>query len=79
MPYLWLALPANAGGEGVDTISTAGMDRGMEDRFINGHGPYNGTRDSVRLGDSGVPEGCADGARLEGACPTCKTQANLRR
>ena len=80
MPYLWLALPANPGGEGVDTISTAGMDRGMEDRFINGHGPYNGTQDSVLLGDSGMPEACADDAPLEGACPTCQSQAaNLRR
>ena len=51
----------------------------MEDRFINGHGPYNGTRDSVLLGDSGMPDACAHDAPLEDACPTCQTQANLRR
>jgi hypothetical protein len=79
MPDLWLALPAKPGGEGVDTIFTGGIERRMEDRFINGHGPYNGTRDSVRLGDSGMPEACADDAPLEGACPTCQTQANFRR
>ena len=52
----------------------------MKDRFINGHGPYNGTQDSVLLGDSGMHEVCADDAPLEGACPTCQSQAaNLRR
>lgn len=79
MPYLWLTLPANPGGEGVDAISTVGMDGGMEDHFINGHGPYNGTRDSVLLGDSGMPGACEDDAPLEGACANCQTQANLRR
>jgi hypothetical protein len=63
----------------VDTIATVGVNRGTEDRFINGHGPYTGTRDSVLLGDSGMPAACADDAPLEGACPTCQTQANLRR
>jgi hypothetical protein len=51
----------------------------MEDHSINGHGPYNGIRDSVLIGDSGMPEACADDAPLEGACPTCQSQANLRR
>jgi hypothetical protein len=51
----------------------------MEDRFINDHGPYNVTRDSVRLSDSGMPEACVDDAPLEGACPACQTQVNLRR
>ena len=63
----------------MDTIFTAGIERRMEDRFINDHGPNYVTRDSVRLGDSGMPEACADDAPLEGACPTCQTQANLRR
>ncbi len=63
----------------MDTIATVGVDQRMEGRFINGHGPYNGTRDSVLLGDSGMPEACADDAPLEGACPTCQSQANLRR
>jgi hypothetical protein len=79
MPYSWLTLPASSGGEGVDTASSGGRDRGMEDSFINDHGPYNRTRDSLLLGDSGMPEACADDAPLEGACPTCQTQANLRR
>ena len=51
----------------------------MESHFIGVHGPYTGVPDSVPLGDSGMPEACADDAPLEGACQTCQTQANLRR
>jgi hypothetical protein len=51
----------------------------METYFIEGHGPFVGVQGSVPLGDSGMPEACADDAPLENACPTCQTQANLRR
>ncbi len=51
----------------------------MESYFINGHGPYTGSRDLVPLGDAGTPEACAEEAPLDGACPACQAQANLRR
>jgi hypothetical protein len=63
----------------MEVISGAGVGREMESHFIGGHGPYTGVPDSVPLGDSGMPEACADDAPLEGACQACQTQANLRR
>ena len=39
----------------------------MESHFIGVHGPYTGVPDSVPLGDSGMPEACADDAPLEDA------------
>jgi len=79
MPYLWPAVLASRGGEGVEVISSTDVVQEMESYFINGHGPYTGSRDSVPLGESGMPEACAEDAPLDGACPTCQTQANLRR
>jgi hypothetical protein len=63
----------------VDVISDAEVGQEMEGYFINGHGPYTVNRDTVPLGDSGMPEACAEEAPLDGACPTCQMQANLRR
>jgi hypothetical protein len=60
----------------MEVISGAGVGREMESHFIGVHGPYTGVPDSVPLGDSGIPEACADDAPLEGACQTCQTQAN---
>ena len=61
----------------MEVISSADAGRETESRFVNGHGPFAG--DPAPLGDAGTPEACADDAPLEGACPTCQTQANLRR
>jgi hypothetical protein len=63
----------------VEVISSSDVVQEMESYFINGHGPYTGGRDSVALGESGMPEACAEDAPLDGACPACQTQANLRR
>lgn len=63
----------------MDVISGTDIDREMESYFINGHGPYIGSRDLVPLGDAGTPEACAEEAPLDGACPACQAQANLRR
>jgi hypothetical protein len=63
----------------MEVISGADVGQEMESYFIGGHGPYAGAQGSVPLGDYGMPEACADDAPLEGACPTCQTQANLRR
>ena len=63
----------------MEVISSTDVDKEMESYFINGHGPYTGSRTSVPLGESGMPEACAEEAPLDGACPTCQTQANLRR
>jgi hypothetical protein len=63
----------------LEVISGADVDLEMESYFIGGHGPFAGVQGSVPLGDSGMPEACADDAPLENACPTCQTQANLRR
>jgi hypothetical protein len=60
-------------------ISGAEVAQETESYYIKGHGPYTGSRDSVPLGDAGMPEACAEEAPLDGACPTCQTQANLRR
>jgi hypothetical protein len=79
MPYLQPTVRASRGGEGVEVISGADVGQEMESYFIKGHGPYTGSRDSVPLGDSGMPEACAEEAPLDGACSTCQTQANLRR
>jgi hypothetical protein len=61
----------------MEVISSADTGREAENRFVNGHGPYTG--DPALLGDTGIPEACADDAPLEGACHACQTQANLRR
>jgi hypothetical protein len=63
----------------MDVISDVNVDQEMESYFINGHGPYTVNRDMVPLGDSGMPEGCAEEAPLDSACPRCQMQANLRR
>jgi hypothetical protein len=63
----------------VEVISSTDVVQEMESYFINGHGPYTGSRASVPLGESGMPAACAEEAPLDGACPTCQTQANLRR
>jgi hypothetical protein len=63
----------------MEVISGAGVGQEMESHFIGAHGPYTGVPDSVPLSDAGIPEACADDAPLEGACQTCRTQANLRR
>ena len=63
----------------MEVISGAGVGGEMEGHFIGVHGPYTGVPASVPLGDSGIPEACADDASLEGACQTCQIQANLRR
>jgi hypothetical protein len=63
----------------MEVISGARVVRETESRFINRHGPYSGAQDSVPLGDTGMPEACADDASLEGACQTGQTQDNLRR
>jgi hypothetical protein len=60
----------------MEVIYGVGVGGEMESHFIGGHGPYTGDPDSVLLGDSGMPEACADDAPLEGAC---QTRANLRR
>jgi len=63
----------------MEVISGARVVREAESHFINRHGPCSGAQDSVPLGDTGMPEACADGAPLKGACQTCQTQDNLRR
>jgi hypothetical protein len=63
----------------VEAISSTDVVQEAESYFINGHGPYTCSRDSVLLGESGMPAACAEDAPLDGACPTCQTQANLRR
>jgi hypothetical protein len=60
---------------GVDVISGAEVGQEMESYCITGHGPYTVSRDMVPLSDSGMPEACAEEAPLDGACPTCQTQA----
>ena len=69
----------------MEVISGADVVLEMGSHFIGGHGLYTGVPDSVSLGDSGMPEACADDAPLEAAwqtcqtCQTCQTLANLRR
>jgi hypothetical protein len=63
----------------VEVISGAQAGREAEPCLINGHGPYSEDQSLVPLGAAGMPEACADDAPLDGACPTCQTQANLRR
>jgi hypothetical protein len=63
----------------VEIVYGSGRQGMMDGYFINGHGPYTGSRESVPVNDSGMPESCMEEAPLEDSCEMCRMKANLRR